>query len=451
MRVGRCLAAVGLFACVLGRGAASAEEEGEPLDLPQAEAAVGEKAPPVTATAWLNTPGGKDPLAGGLEGKVVLVEFWGTWCGPCVRAMPHIQELHEKYGPRGLLVVAITRETSEKVTGFLSENRYTMPVGCDPDQTCVKAYRVKGWPSTFVIGKDGNLSYAADPYGCEAAVEKALGLETDPAKLLTAYLDAAKGTDAKAVRSALERLAEKAPAAFDLKAWALAALGSDPVAPPLPPKVDAAKVMDALLAAWKTTDATKKPLALTPVALNGPTAYDLQAWARAASAKAYPVTKDELVLLLDGGRFGMALDALLQRNPSGAVLSAAAKHEKFVSWCKAKRDDVKKDARRGLMAIHYVFPGEPLGKMDEATQKKFWSDLSVSGMATDKEQKHVVGVLIGGGYVMKETAAAWVAEHLTRFALMTSIVDGKPLKGAALAAEAKKQDDDIVAELKRTY
>jgi thiol-disulfide isomerase/thioredoxin len=445
MRIGRCLVAVSVLAFALVANAARADE---PAPEQGRRPAVGEKPPPVAASTWLNTADGKSP---GLEGKVVLVEFWGTWCGPCVRAMPHIQDLHERYGPRGVVVVGITREKPDEVKGFLAENKYTMPVGCDPEQTCVNAYRPNGWPSTYVLGKDGLVAFVGKPYGAEAAVEKALGLESDAAALLTAYLDAAKAADAKATRAALERLTEKAYPGFDLKAWALGALGSEPAAPTTPPKVDAAKVLDGILAAWKATDATKRGLALTPVAQNGPTKFDLRAWTLTAFAKAFPLTKDELTAALDGERYGVALDLLLYRNPAAGLLSQAAKHAGFAAWCKAKRDDAKKDARRGLMAIHYVFPGKPLGQMNEEQQKKFWQDLAVSGMVTDEKEKRVIGLLIGGDHVMEDGAPAYVSYQLARYVLMTSLLDGKPLKAAALTAEAKKQEEEIVAELKRTY
>lgn len=441
---------------VAGVSRARADEKDGAPAAPPAPAAptgapvVGERPPPVTASVWLNTEGGKSPLAD-LEGKAVLVEFWGTWCGPCVRAMPHIQALHERYGPRGLVVVGITRETADEVKGYLAENKYTMPIGCDPEQTCVKAYALKGWPSTFVIGKDGTLLYASSPYGAETAVEQALGLESGPAALLTGWLDAAKGSDAKATRQALERLSEKATGTFDLKAWALSALGSEPATPAAPPKVDGAKALDGVVPAWKGTDAAKRAAALTPLAQAGPTAFDLETWARTALGKAFPLTKLELTAALDAGRFGPVLEMLLYRNAAAALLTQASKHAGFVAWCKSKRDDVRADARRGLMAIHWVFADPPMNGIDEATNEKFWADISVSGMATSADKKAILGLLLGGEMVLKADCPAYVRDHLAQFVVMTSVIDGKPLKGAAVAAEAKKEQDAILADLKRKY
>src|SRR5689334_15356094 len=98
MRASRRFGSLSLAALLLaGVSRAHADEmDGKPAapPAPGERPVVGAKPPPVTASTWLNTPGGKSPLEG-LEGKAVLVEFWGTWCGPCVRAMPHIQSLHE--------------------------------------------------------------------------------------------------------------------------------------------------------------------------------------------------------------------------------------------------------------------------------------------------------------------------------------------------------------------
>src|SRR5262249_9546490 len=110
--------------------------------------------------------------------------------------------------------------------GFLQQNAYTMAVGSDPERKVVTAYGIRGWPSTFVIGKDGKIAHVGTPYDAEAAVERALGLETSPATLLAVWLDAqAKGKAGQ--RDALTRLLEKAPPDFDLRAWARANGGAE--------------------------------------------------------------------------------------------------------------------------------------------------------------------------------------------------------------------------------
>src|SRR5688572_15058845 len=175
---------------------------------------VGDPAPEIGVRKWLNVAAGQEPTPESLKGRVVMIEFWGTWCGPCVQAMPKVQEIHDRYKDRGLTVLAISYETLDVMRPFLEKNAFTMPVGSDPTKATVEAYGVRSWPSTFVIDRDGKIAFAGAPYGVEPAIEKALGLESSPGTLLTAWLSLPAKADAASARASLERLVEKAPADF---------------------------------------------------------------------------------------------------------------------------------------------------------------------------------------------------------------------------------------------
>jgi len=92
-----------------------------------------------------------------LRGKVVLVNFWATWCPPCRKEMPDMQALYERFGPRGLVILAISDEDAEKVAPFLAERKYTYPVLLDPGRKVNQLFAVEGIPKSFLYGRDGKL------------------------------------------------------------------------------------------------------------------------------------------------------------------------------------------------------------------------------------------------------------------------------------------------------
>jgi len=96
-----------------------------------------------------------------LRGKVVLVNFWATWCPPCRREMPDMQAFYERYGGQGLVILAISDETMEKVAPFIAAQKYTFPVLLDPGRAVNKAFHIEGIPKTFVYGRDGKLAAQA--------------------------------------------------------------------------------------------------------------------------------------------------------------------------------------------------------------------------------------------------------------------------------------------------
>lgn len=92
-----------------------------------------------------------------LRGKVVLVNFWATWCPPCRKEMPDLQALFDKYKGQGLIVLSISDEEEAKVTPFIGQQNITYPVLLDPGDTVHKLYLVEGIPKSFVYDRDGKL------------------------------------------------------------------------------------------------------------------------------------------------------------------------------------------------------------------------------------------------------------------------------------------------------
>jgi thiol-disulfide isomerase/thioredoxin len=92
-----------------------------------------------------------------LRGKIVMVNFWATWCGPCRLEMPELDTLYTHFEPQGLVVLSITDEEPFKVNSFISPTGYHPAVLIDPNGTVHKQFHIEGIPRTFVINRDGKL------------------------------------------------------------------------------------------------------------------------------------------------------------------------------------------------------------------------------------------------------------------------------------------------------
>ena len=91
-------------------------------------------------------------------GKVVLIDFWATYCIPCADAIPEIQKLYETHREKGFEVVGISVDPFVKnVPSFVKELKVGYTIVLDPDAKAQDAYRVRGLPETFLVGRDGAL------------------------------------------------------------------------------------------------------------------------------------------------------------------------------------------------------------------------------------------------------------------------------------------------------
>jgi peroxiredoxin len=96
-----------------------------------------------------------------LAGKVVLVNFWATWCPPCRKELPDLEALYQRFNSRGLVILAISDEDAGKVQPFVAQQKLTYPVLLDPGRKVNELFDVSGIPKSFVYGRDGKLAAEA--------------------------------------------------------------------------------------------------------------------------------------------------------------------------------------------------------------------------------------------------------------------------------------------------
>jgi len=112
----------------------------------------GGPSPPLRANTLADQPFDLDAR----KGSVVIVNFWATWCAPCVAEMPSLQRLRDKLGVQ---VIAINfQENAARIHSFLQRNGIALPVVRDHDGSLRAAWRVNRFPSTFVIAPDGRVA-----------------------------------------------------------------------------------------------------------------------------------------------------------------------------------------------------------------------------------------------------------------------------------------------------
>jgi peroxiredoxin len=92
-----------------------------------------------------------------LKGKVVLVNFWATWCPPCRKEMPDLNTLYQRFKDQGFVILAISDEEADKVKPFIAERNISYPAMLDPGRKVNELFQVQGIPKSFVYDREGKL------------------------------------------------------------------------------------------------------------------------------------------------------------------------------------------------------------------------------------------------------------------------------------------------------
>jgi peroxiredoxin len=112
------------------------------------------------------------------RGKVLLVDFWASWCPPCKASFPALDALYREYESRGVEVLAVNvDERRQDADGFLKDHPHQMTVVFDPKGASPTAFDVKGMPSSFVIDKSGHIRFVH--MGYSSNVEESYRQEID--------------------------------------------------------------------------------------------------------------------------------------------------------------------------------------------------------------------------------------------------------------------------------
>lgn len=203
-----------------------ADEAGSDKDPGTAETktlAIGDKAPDIDIAHWikgvkLDRRGAFTPITKFGDGRVYVLEFWATWCGPCVGGMPHLSELQEKYADRDVTIIGVSDESLPKVIGFLFQTwkadgktqneRCQYVLATDPDKSVKTDYFTAagqtGIPCAFLIGKDGCVEWIGHPMRMDDPLEQVVAGTWDRAAYKAAF--AKQAADEKIMREANARM-----------------------------------------------------------------------------------------------------------------------------------------------------------------------------------------------------------------------------------------------------
>jgi thiol-disulfide isomerase/thioredoxin len=183
---------------------------------------IGSQAPALDIEHWIEREASDDkPLRTFEKGKVYVVEFWATWCPPCIASMPHLAELQQEYKEKNVRIISISDEELEKVNEFLErkvpdteDQTYRQltsvySLTTDPDQSVFNDYMVAagqgGIPTAFVVGPTSQIEWIGHPMNIDPVLEQVVAGTWDRKAFAEQLAEEQKDQDAIAKASGLYR------------------------------------------------------------------------------------------------------------------------------------------------------------------------------------------------------------------------------------------------------
>ncbi len=135
---------------------------------PATDPGAGRKTAPEITLADIN---GKTHKLSNYRGKVVLVDFWATWCGPCRSEIPHLVRIYNTYKNQGFVALGVGLDDTERLKNMVKDLNISYPILPDEQSISSKPYRVLGIPRTLIIDKKGRIAFDHTGFGPGMQVE----------------------------------------------------------------------------------------------------------------------------------------------------------------------------------------------------------------------------------------------------------------------------------------